>query len=246
MTEPAANATDIQYTNQTFYDSLWAGVRLIDPSRFNTWPVIQTLSQSAPMRLEVGAGMRPRLPIQGTHFVDISEPALDALAQRGGEVKVASIGDLPYADDSFDLVCALDIIEHVADDRQALAELCRVAKPGAAILLSTPLHMACWTDFDRLVGHYRRYEPDQLRSLLNEHRLTVRQSGIYGMKPRSSRLVDWGMSQLQKNPKRALWWYNRVFMPMGLHFQKPLELQTGLMELSALGEVFLVCELTQP
>ncbi|MDQ2076424.1 methyltransferase domain-containing protein [Marinimicrobium sp. ABcell2] len=245
MTDSDINASTVQYTNQTFYDSLWAGVRLVEPRQFNTWPVIEALAQTAPDRLEVGAGMRPRLPIQGTHFADISEPALEALAKRGGKVKVASIGELPYDDSSFDLVCALDIIEHVEDDQRALAELCRVAKPGATVLLSTPLHMDCWTEFDTLVGHYRRYEPDQLRELLDQHQLRVCQSGIYGMKPKSSWLVDWGMNQLQKNPQRALWWYNRVFMPMGLRFQKPLALQSGLMDLDALAEIFLVCELAK-
>lgn len=237
------HAQEVEHTNQTFYDSLWSGVRLIQPSRFNTWPLVQTLAQAAPARLEVGAGMRPRLPIHGTHFADISAPALTALKQRGGKVSTASIGDLPYADNTFDLVCALDIIEHVEDDQKALAELCRVAKRGATLLLSTPLHMDCWTEFDALVGHYRRYEPAQLRELLSQNHLRVRQSGVYGMKPKSSRLVDWSMDQLQKNPERALWWYNRVFMPLGLRFQKPFVLHAGLMDLEPLGEIFLICEL---
>jgi len=119
-----------------------------------------------------------------------------------------------------------------------------VAKRGATLLLSTPLHMDCWTEFDALVGHYRRYEPTQLRELLSQNHLRVRQSAVYGMKPKSSRLVDWGMDQLQKNPERALWWYNRVFMPLGLRFQKPFVLHAGLMDLEPLGEIFLVCELT--
>lgn len=243
MTLSTAHDSDIHQTNQTFYDALWGGVRLISPHRFNTWPLVQELAKAAPARLEVGPGMRPRLPIEGTCFADISEPALAQLAKRGGRVQVANIGDLPYADNSFDLVCALDIIEHLENDRKALDELCRVARPGATLLLSTPLHMDCWTDFDALVGHYRRYEPEQLQQLLRERCLTVVQSGIYGMKPKSSRLVDWGMHHLQKNPERALWYYNRIFMPLGLLFQKRFVMHEGLVDLNEIGEVFMVCRL---
>jgi hypothetical protein len=41
--------------------------------------------------------------------------------------------------------------------------------------------------------------------------------------------------------ERALWWYNRVFMPMGLRFQKPLEFNAGMMELEKVDEILLVC-----
>lgn len=236
----ASTETTVRQTNQRFYDALWAGVRLIDPSRFNTWPLVKSLADSAPARLEVGPGMRPRLPIKGGHFADISEPALAQLAAAGGLVQAAQINALPYPDNSFDLVCALDIVEHVEDDRGALDELCRVAKPGATLLLSTPLHPNYWTPFDEMVGHYRRYQPEDLRQLLTERQLVVKQSAGYGMKPKSSWLINFGMHHLEKNPERSLWYYNRIFMPLGLFFQKPLKLQEGMANTDTIGEVFMV------
>lgn len=243
--EPSSPNSNVRDTNQSFYDGLWANVRLVEPSRFNTWPKIQTLAANAPQRLEVGPGMRPRLPIKDTCFTDISEPALAQLARRGGHSKVADITRLPYADNSFDLVCALDIVEHVEDDLAALDELCRVARPGAILLLSVPLHPSYWTTFDELVGHYRRYEPEQLTALLQERNLQVLQSSGYGMKPKSSRLVNWSMEHLRKNPKRSLWWYNRVFMPIGLRLQKPMVLSEGLVDTRHIGEVFMICQLNK-
>ncbi|HEY9033304.1 MAG TPA: class I SAM-dependent methyltransferase [Pseudomonadales bacterium] len=242
----ASDKTDIHKTNQQFYDSLWADVRLVPPHRFNTWPLIKPLADAASQRLEVGPGMRPRLPVRGSHFVDISEPALKQLADAGGLCRQAPVNALPFADNSFELVCALDIIEHVEDDQGALAELCRVARPGATVLLSTPLHMDFWTPFDALVGHYRRYEPEQLASLLLQHRLTVMQSAGYGMKPRSSWLVDWAMRQMEKNRQRSMWFYNRLFMPIGLYFQKPLQWQQGMAATDGVNEVLLVCRLDKP
>jgi SAM-dependent methyltransferase len=232
---------ELRAVNQVFYDSLWSSAKLIGPERFNTWPLVESLAAQAPNRLEVGPGLRPRLPVEGTHFVDISPPALTLLEQGGGKTCNSSIDELPFEDGTFELVCALDIIEHVENDQGALSEITRVAASGATVLLSTPLHPEYWTPFDEFVGHYRRYEPERLSELLAKNGLSVEQSGIFGMKPKSSRLVDVGMWFLTHRRKRAMWWYNNVFMPMGLRFQKPLALSDGMVPTDGVDEVFLVC-----
>lgn len=228
-------------TNRDFYDRLWSGASLVEPERFNTWPLIQTLTRDAPRCLEIGPGLRPRLPLQDTHFVDISPPALAALAARGGRSHTAPIGELPFPNRSFDLICALDILEHVADDAGALAELARVAAPGATVLLSVPLHPEYWTPFDDLVGHYRRYPPEQLAALLAAHGLEVAQSAVFGMKPRVSWLNRLGLWFLKHQRALALWTYNRILMPQAVRRQKPLELVPGMVDTEGVDEVFLVC-----
>jgi SAM-dependent methyltransferase len=227
--------------NRRFYDTLWSGSRLVEPDRFNTWPLVQSLLPASGLLLEVAPGLRPRLPIEATQFVDISAPALKVLSERGGHVTLGEVTALPFADAAFELVCALDIIEHVDDEDGALSEISRVAKPGGALLISTPLHPSRWTPFDDFVGHKRRYEPPRLLQKLSEHHLTVERSAVFGMQPRSSFLLDWGMWWMTHNRERAMWWYNRAFMPLGLRFQKPLELAPGLIPTDAVDEILLVC-----
>lgn len=228
-------------SNRRFYDSLWSGCRLVEPDRFNTWPLIQSLVPGAARRLEVAPGLRPRLPIEGTHFADISAPALAGLRARGGHVTQAEVTSLPFADGTFDLVCALDIIEHVDDEHGALTEITRVARPGGTVLISTPLHPSRWTAFDDFVGHKRRYEPPRLMERLAEQRLSVEQSAVFGMQPRSSLLLDVGMWWLTHDRERAMWWYNRAFMPIGLKFQKALRLEPGMIPVDSVDEILLVC-----
>jgi len=227
-------------TNRQFYNGLWGDAQLVEAERFNTWPLVQSLLPLHPRRLEVAPGLRPRLPIAGTQFVDISSAALGKLAARGAQTTLAPIYNLPFADRSFDLLCSLDIIEHVEEDEQAIAELARVAAPGAVLLISTPLHQSLWTEFDDFVGHRRRYEPQAITALLARHGFVIQRSAVFGMTPRSSWLLDLGMWFLKHQRKRSMWWYNKV-LPYTARRQKPLQLQDGLLDTADVGEIFLVC-----
>jgi SAM-dependent methyltransferase len=228
-------------SNGRFYNALWHDARLVWPECFNTWPLVSSLLQPGQRRLEVAPGLRPRLPLAGTKFVDISAPALSKLQACGADTLLSSISELPFADASFDLICALDVIEHVDDDPRALAELARVAAPVATLLLSIPLHPQWWTPFDDFVGHRRRYEPMEILSLISRCGFVVMQSAVFGMKPKSSRLVNLGMWFLQHRRQQSMWWYNRV-LPFTVRYQKKLEPVTGLLDTSDVGEMLLVCQ----
>jgi SAM-dependent methyltransferase len=237
------NLTDPELfeANRRFYDPLWRDAHLVEPERFNTWPLVCSLVSSSRLRLEVAPGLRPRLPLNDTCFVDISEPAITKLRARGANAVLGLLSALPFPDGTFDFVCALDIVEHVDDDDSAFSELSRVAAPGAALLLSVPLHPLQWTPFDDFVGHRRRYEPERLLTKLKEYGYIVEQSAVFGMKPKSSRLLDLGMCFLTHRREKALWWYNHIFMPLGLRFQKKLELSPHMIDTGSVSEILLVC-----
>jgi SAM-dependent methyltransferase len=228
--------------NRSFYDPLWSRARLVEPDRFNTWPLVLSLVEKSASRLEVAPGLRPRLPIEGTAFVDVSVPAVDKLCARGANAVRGLVSALPFPDASFTLVCAFDIIEHVDDEDAALSELSRVATPGAVLLMSVPLHPSHWTAFDDFVGHRRRYEPQRLLPKLAEHGFsTIEQSAVYGMRPRASPLLDLAVWALTHRRRAAMWLYNNVLMPLGVRFQKKLVLSAGMIATDNVDEVLLVC-----
>lgn len=239
---PAQAADDATAINRAFYERLWPKVRWPPPERFNTWPLVERWCRDASTRLEVGPGMRPRLPTAGTHFLDLSESCVARLRAGGAEARVGSAVDLPFPDRSFALVCAFDIVEHVEDDRRVLGELVRVLGDDGRLVLSLPLFAARWTPFDAMCGHVRRYEPPAIQALLAEHGLEVVESGGYGMQPRQW-LVDFGMFWFRVMPRRAMLFYNYVLMPIGLKMQQPLTLAPGTDALTSgtHDEVLLVC-----
>ncbi|MGH8277461.1 MAG: SAM-dependent methyltransferase, partial [Steroidobacteraceae bacterium] len=99
---------ELREENRRYYDLLWSGARLVEPHRFNTWPLVQTLLSESGRRLEVAPGLRPRLPIEGTEFVDLSAPALAKLRGRGARTVLGEVTALPFASATFDLVGAFD------------------------------------------------------------------------------------------------------------------------------------------
>ncbi len=240
----ARSDAELLDTNLAFYEPLWKQSRLSSPEHFNTWPLVRSLLTPNQSRLEVGAGLRPRLPIEGTSFVDASLVAVAKLRERGARAQTGVVSRLPFPDGTFSLVAAFDIVEHVDDDDAALAELVRVSAPGSTLLLSAPLHPSRWTKFDDLVGHRRRYEPEQLRSKLEGHGLSVTATAVYGMQPRSSWLLDFAVWALTHRRRRAIWWYDRVFLRLGALFQKRLQLKPGMMDLTDVDEVLLTCRKT--
>jgi SAM-dependent methyltransferase len=64
---------------------------------------------------------------------------------------------LPFRDDSFDLIVALDILEHLPDDQAALCEFQRVLKPGGRVVASVPAYQSLWSAHDVALMHFRRY-----------------------------------------------------------------------------------------
>ena len=233
--------SELLEANRRFYNALWTDARLIGPESFNTWPLVCSLARNSRQMLEVAPGLRPRLPIEGTYFTDISFPAMAKLRARGALAVAGLASSLPFRDNAFDLVCALDIIEHVDDDDGVLSELSRVAMPGAVFLLAVPLHPSRWSAFDDFVGHKRRYEPGRLLEKLAAHGFVVRRSAAYGMQPKASRLLDLGVWGLTHRREKAMWWYNQLLMPLGLLRQKSLEFIPGLIETSEVDEILLVC-----
>jgi len=64
---------------------------------------------------------------------------------------------MPFKNNTFDVVAAIELIEHLDDDRAALREFFRVLRPGGIVVLTTPAFGWLWSDDDVLAHHKRRY-----------------------------------------------------------------------------------------
>jgi 2-polyprenyl-3-methyl-5-hydroxy-6-metoxy-1,4-benzoquinol methylase len=97
--------------------------------------------------------------------IELDEGAAEVARDRGyGEVLIGRLEELPYDDESFDLITCLDVIEHTPDDRVTLRELRRVCKHGGWLLVTVPAYQALWSAHDEANHHYRRYSRRSLRA----------------------------------------------------------------------------------
>jgi len=112
--------------------------------------------------LDVGCGTGANLKMLARYGhaegVDIAEQAVAFCRERGLDgVKLGAIEQLPYDDESFDIVTALDVIEHLDDDVAGLREIHRVLRPGGYVLVFVPAFMFLWGVQDDVSNHRRRY-----------------------------------------------------------------------------------------
>jgi SAM-dependent methyltransferase len=129
--------------------------------------------------LDVGCGtgtMLTHLAAYGkAQGVDIDEEAVGYCLERGlTDVQVGALEKLPFADASFDLVTALDVVEHLDDDLGALREIGRVLRPGGQLLMTVPAHRFLWGDQDEVNMHKRRYVAAEIRERLTATGFQVR------------------------------------------------------------------------
>ena len=93
------------------------------------------------------------------------------LNKTGIKAVNASVNDMPFPTETYDLICAFDVIEHVEHDLQALNEIKRVLKKDGTIFTTVPAFSFLWGDHDEVNHHYRRYTLQNYKSLFSKNKL---------------------------------------------------------------------------
>jgi SAM-dependent methyltransferase len=135
--------------------------------------ICRRVTDRRPRILDVGCGTGANLLMLSEYGdaegVDVSEDAIAFCRERGlDKVKLGAAEELPYDDGTFDLVTALDVVEHMDDDLAGLKEMRRVLRPGGRVLLFVPTFMFLWGLQDVVSNHRRRYRLPQLTRVLEE------------------------------------------------------------------------------
>ncbi len=126
------------------YTELPPSVRL-----YKTLSILKRLDKNGTRILDVGCGDATVLSLlnrAGRFGTDISQTILGFAAENEGIELAQAYGDyLPFANDSFDVVTCMEVLEHVPDPSVIIGELTRVAKPGGKVLITVPI--ASWWRF---------------------------------------------------------------------------------------------------
>jgi SAM-dependent methyltransferase len=135
--------------------------------------------------LEVGCGTGHNLKMLesfgSADGIEIDAEAR-ALAEKrlGRKIATAPLPEMPGVDRrAYDLVAALDVVEHIDDDRATIAALGSCLKPGGKLLVTVPAHQWMWSAHDQLNHHKRRYSRSALRQLIEESPLRLDSIGYF-------------------------------------------------------------------
>jgi glycosyltransferase involved in cell wall biosynthesis len=166
-------------------------LRLSRAERYNKW-MFQQLSPWLGQRvLEIGSGIgsftRYLLGRDLVVATELNPRYLRILAntfERHTRVEVAPL-DLtdfdpaPLAARGIDTILCLNVLEHVADDREALRRLHAALAPGGRLLLLVPAHPRLYGAIDRAIDHHRRYDRAGLVARLHEAGFRVEHTGFF-------------------------------------------------------------------
>ena len=132
--------------------------------------------------LEVGAGLGEFAEqfddVDRLVLTDVDPGAVELMARRFAgrpevQTRTLALGVAPELDEPVDSVVAINVLEHIEDDAGALRSLATAVQPGGSIVLWVPGYQQLYGEFDRKVGHVRRYTPSTLASAVRRAGLDV-------------------------------------------------------------------------
>jgi SAM-dependent methyltransferase len=127
--------------------------------------------------LDIGCGTGANLEMLAkfgeAEGVDVSDDALDFCRQKGLKAQKGLAEKLPFADETFDITTALDVVEHLDDDIAGLKEMYRVTKRGGYSLIFVPAFMWLWGVQDDISNHRIRYTKRQIVDRLRKAGYTI-------------------------------------------------------------------------
>lgn len=135
--------------------------------------------------LEIGCGTGGNLPMLAgfgqVRAMEYDHYACDIAAGLSGiPIVIGGLPEpVPFDDNMFDLVCLLDVLEHVEDDGVALARVKRLLKPTGRLLVTVPAYAWLWSAHDDAHQHKRRYTAGMLRVCAGKAGLAVHCLGYF-------------------------------------------------------------------
>jgi SAM-dependent methyltransferase len=86
---------------------------------------------------------------------------------------------VPFEDGQFDLVCLLDVLEHIDGDEAALSRAGRLLRPSGRLLVTVPAYSWLWSAHDESHHHCRRYTAKMLQQRVQKANLSVEKLGYF-------------------------------------------------------------------
>ncbi|MEQ9366659.1 MAG: class I SAM-dependent methyltransferase [Leptospirales bacterium] len=115
--------------------------------------------------LEFGAGKGEYC----NRFADHTIQAIELDQEMHPSIACPAFQDIDQADGQFNLIYAVNVLEHIKDDAESVRQFHARLRPGGRVKIFVPARMELYSSMDTLVGHERRYHPSGLKNLFQEN-----------------------------------------------------------------------------
>ena len=138
-----------------------------------TWIQIVYLKNNKLKILDFGAGSGANT-IALSHYGEVyvcekNEKALQLLKKRFEKISNIFVLDAINENIFFDLIIASDVIEHIENDDEIIKFFSKVLKNDGNILITVPAYNFLYTERDKVLGHFRRYNSNTLKKKTNKY-----------------------------------------------------------------------------
>jgi SAM-dependent methyltransferase len=154
-------------------------IRALDPGALGRLPVIVDLGCSTGHLLTELDAECPKAFLVGVDAVARGLTGAHAAVPRAALVH-ASVTDLPFGEGTVDGVVALNLLEHIPDERVVLRELKRVLRPGGRAVIVVPANPSLYDAYDAHLEHERRYARREVARRAAESGLSTRSRAYVG------------------------------------------------------------------
>lgn len=110
----------------------------------------------------------------------------------------------------FDTVVALNVVEHIEDDKKAIDNCIRLLKPGGRLIILVPAFQTLYNSFDEELGHYRRYTARSLRALQEQAGLTVIHQQYFNAVGIIGWIIDGSILRKRLIPRKQLLLFDKL------------------------------------
>jgi ubiquinone/menaquinone biosynthesis C-methylase UbiE len=125
--------------------------------------------------LSIGAGTGEEVKVLknygDVYIIDVNKEVINSMPKEYKNKFVMDARKLKFKNEMFDLIVALDVIEHIEGDIKVVNEIKRVLKKDGTILMSVPAFQQIYSKHDAILGHVKRYSKKEVRELFKEFKV---------------------------------------------------------------------------
>ena len=160
------------------------------------------------------------------NFIKLKKNFIDLSSYKNVYFFNNTVNDFIKTKNNYDLIFMADVLEHLENDKDILNKLFKKLRSGGNIIIFVPACQFLFSDFDKKIGHFRRYSFDTLLNILPRSAIILDLKYIDSVGFFASLINKLIMKESSPSLKQILFW-DRIIVPLSKIFDKFFSFKFG-------------------